>query len=609
MGCNDVTTRHQRFELNFPPIPKLHFRLGAALRETLAEGYTLARFRGDLVAGLTVGLIALPLSMALAIATGVPPQYGLYTAIVAGALAALCGGSRVAVTGPTAAFVVILVPIVGKFGLGGLLIATFMAGVILVLMGVARLGRLIQFIPHPVTTGFTAGIATVIATLQIKDFLGLTLTHNAESYLDKVQVLVESGTSLHWPDAAVGGATLAMLIFWRRYLKRIPAPLGALTLAAVGAYVLHLLMPETFTVATIASRFTYTLNGATAPGIPQVPPTPMLPWTMLGNGPDGQPLQLSWGLIEQLLLPATAIAMLGAIESLLCAVVADGMAGTRHDPDVELIGQGIGNLVAPFFGGFAATGAIARTAANIRAGGHSPVAAIIHALFVLTAVLVLAPVLGYLPMASMAALLLIVAWNMSEIKHFLHTLRVAPRSDVVVLVTCFGLTVVFDMVVAVTVGVLLAALLFMRRMAELTQTRLTDGEQHRLLAPLPPNVLLYEVAGPLFFGAAEKAATALTTADQAPKAVIVHLGAVPAIDMTGLVALETALDELTATGALVVLTAVQPYPREALTKAGIVEEPGKVTFCQTMEEAEMLVRLIDDGGDPSKPALAAAARG
>lgn len=320
-------------------------------------------------------------------------------------------------------------------------------------------------------------------------------------------------------------------------------------------------------------------------------------------GADGQPLRVTLELLRELMVPALAIAMLGAIESLLCAVVADGMArfpgpSDRHDPDAELIGQGVGNLVAPFFGGFASTGAIARTAANIRAGGRSPVAALTHAAFVLAAVLLLAPVLRYIPMASMAALLLLVAWNMSEAKHFVHTLRVAPRSDVVVLVTCFGLTVLFDMVVAVVVGVLLAALLFMRRMAELTQARITEGEYLNLVAPLPADVVLYEVAGPLFFGAAERAMEAIRTLATRPRAVILHLGSVPAMDMTGLVALQSAIAMIQRKGTLVVLTGVQPQPAALLARGGIIEQPHQLVICDSLEQAEMLVRLLD----PHQPA-------
>lgn len=575
--------------------PAAAVRVAAAMREVLGEGYGLARFRDDAAAGLVVGLIALPLSMALAIASGVPPQHGLYTAIVAGALAAALGGSRLNITGPTAAFVVVLVPVSARFGVGGLLLATLMAGVMLIGMGLMRLGRLIQFIPHPVTTGFTAGIAVVIATLQIKDFLGLAVAGHPEGFVDKVIALGEAMPTLRWADAAVGAGTLAVLVMWRRITPRVPAALVALALAGGVAWG----FPQ-LELATIGTRFG---------GIPQVPPSPLLPWSL--PGPDGQPLQLSLDLLRQLAVPAIAIAMLGAIESLLCAVVADGMARLpkRHDPDAELIGQGLGNVVAPFFGGFAATGAIARTAANIRAGGRSPVAALVHAAFVLAAVLLLAPVLSYIPMASMAALLLLVAWNMSEARHFLHTLRVAPRSDVMVLLVCFGLTVVFDMVVAVCTGVLLAALLFMRRMAAFTHTRITGGEHHDLVAPLPPDVVLYEIAGPLFFGAAERAMEAVHALPTPPRAVILHLGGVPIMDMTGLVALESAIAQVHRKGTQVVLVGVQPQPLTVLAKAGLAPGRGDIAFCRTVEEAEILVRLLDPRGPDRSPDHASTLQG
>jgi SulP family sulfate permease len=334
----------------------------------------------------------------------------------------------------------------------------------------------------------------------------------------------------------------------------------------------------------------------TLQGIPSIPPLPIAPWTL--PGADGEPLQWSIAMFRELAGPAFAIAMLCAIESLLCAVVADGMTGSRHDPDVELIAQGVGNVVAPVFGGFAATAAIARTATGIRAGAKSPIAPVIHALFVLLSIVLLAPILGYLPMSALAALLLVVAWNMSEIKHFVHIVHVAPRADTVVLLTCFLLTIVFDMVVSVTAGVLLSALLFMRQMAELSSVTIRDGKHPQLVAPLPPGVLLYEIAGPLFFGAAERAAGALHAAVGRGKAVILYMGGVPTMDISGLVALETAVRKLQKTGALVVLAGVQPGPRKVMENAGLHPEPGKLSICRTLEEAEMLVRLVS----PEHPA-------
>ncbi len=554
-------------------------RLGTALTGALRHsGYGRRDLRSDVLAGIVVGIVALPLSMALAVASGVAPQHGLYTAIVAGAAVAALGGSMVQVSGPTAAFVVLLAPISARFGLGGLILATLMAGILLVILGIARLGALIQFVPYPVTTGFTAGIAVVIATLQLKDFLGLAVAKMPEAYADRVAALARALPSARWPDLLIGLFTLAVLLVWPRLTRKVPAPLIALGLGGVLAALLTRWVPG-FDVATIQSRFLH--------GIPQLPPLPALPWHL--PGPDGHPIGFSFGLIRALVPSAFAIAMLGAIESLLSAVVADGMTGGSHDPDAELVAQGIGNIVAPFFGGIAATGALARTATNVRSGARSPLAAIFHSLFVLLAVLLLAPVLNYLPMASLAALLLIVAWNMSEAKHFLHALRVAPRSDVIVLLTCFTLTVVFDMVVSVTVGVLLAALLFMKRMAEVSNVRLVD--QHPIASEgLPHDVLIYEVAGPLFFGAAQKAMNALQRVPTGIKVVVLDLSSVPAMDATGLVSLESAVARLHQLGMFVVLGGVQGQPLRVLAKSGIRNRRERISVHRTMERALQVAR-------------------
>ncbi len=573
----------RRYQEPSGPAGTFPLRLGTALRSALGHGYTVRDLRADLLAGIVVGIVALPLSMALAVASGVAPQYGLYTAIVAGAVIATLGGSMVQVAGPTAAFVVLLAPISARFGLGGLILAGLMAGVLLVILGVARLGGLIQFVPYPVTTGFTAGIATVIATLQLKDFLGLTVARMPESYLGKVGALATALPSVHLSDLGIGLLTLAILVLWPRVTRKVPGPLVALGLAGGVAALLTHAVPG-FSVATIHSRF--------HDGIPQLPPLPVLPWHL--PGADGKPIGLSFGLIRELVPSAFAIAMLGAIESLLSAVVADGMTGGSHDPDAELVAQGIGNLVAPFFGGIAATGALARTATNVRSGTRSPLATIFHSLFVLLAVVIFAPVLNYLPMASLAALLLVVAWNMSEAKHFAHAVRVAPRSDVVVLFTCFGLTVVFDMVLSVTVGVLLAALLFMRRMAEVSDVRLVS--QHPIdKEGMPKDVLIYEVAGPLFFGAAQKAMSALQRVPTGIKVVVLDIASVPAIDATGLVSLESAVARLHQLGMFVVLGGVQPQPLRALARSGLRNRREQIAVYRKMERALQVARERSGG--------------
>lgn len=565
----------------------LRVSVAIGLRRALAEGYGRSQLRADVLAGIVVGLVALPLSMALAIASGAPPQHGIYTAIVSAFVIAPLGGSRVQVSGPTAAFVVILSPITTQFGLGGLMLATVIAGLMLAFMGLARLGRLIEFIPYPVTTGFTAGIAIVIATIQVKDFLGLTVAHMPDHYVERIAVLASAMPTLRWQDLSIGLLTLAALVLLPRVTRKVPSPLLALPLGAIVAYALtHAL--DGFSVATINSRFNYVRDGVTMAGIPSLPPLPSWPWSF--GGPNGQPFVWSFDLVRSLVSSAFAIAMLGAIESLLSAVVADGMTGRKHDPDAELLAQGVGNVVAPFFGGFAATGAIARTATNIRSGGTSPVSAVVHGVFLLAAVLALAPLLGYLPMASLAALLFVVAWNMFEVKHVLHVLRIAPRSDVFVLALCIVLTVLFDMVVSVTAGVILAAVLFMQRMAEVSGVKLVGEEHPALQLPLPSGVMVYDVAGPLFFGAAAKAMSALATVGSGAKCVVLDLEDVPAIDATGLVNLESALAKLHKGGIYVILAGVQPQPALAMAKAGLVESQGRLSIRSTFDDAVALAR-------------------
>ena len=565
-----------------PPGWLARLPIGTSLRQALAAGYTAAKLRADLLAGVVVGVVAVPLSMALAIAAGVPPQHGLYTAIVAGAVIALAGGSPLQVSGPTAAFVVILAPISAQYGLGGLVLATLMAGAILLAMGFGKLGRLIEFVPYPVTTGFTAGIAIVIATLQVKDFFGLEAEKLPGHFLPRAVALARALPTAHAGDVLVGVLTLALLVLWPRLVKSIPGPLAALTLWALAAWGLARFAPD-LAPAVIQDRFQYTLGGVTRGGIPPLPPLPVLPWHL--PGADGNPLGLSLGLLQALVPAAFAIAMLGAIESLLSAVVADGLAGTKHDPDGELVGQGLGNVVAPFFGGIAATGAIARTATNIRSGARTPLAGFFHALFILAVMVALAPLLGYLPMASLAALLLTVAFRMSEYRHVVRVTRRGPRSDVAVLWVCLLLTVVFDMVIAVSVGVVLAALLFMRGMAEASEVRLVPEGHAHPSGPLPPGMILYEVAGPLFFGAAQRAMSTLERAGQEAKVVVLDLSEVPVLDATGLVGLESAVERLVDRGTFVAIGGVQKEPLRVLLKGGFRNRPGQVAIRRSLDSA------------------------
>ncbi|ELQ5980553.1 C4-dicarboxylic acid transporter DauA [Cronobacter sakazakii] len=527
------------------------------------EKYTVSRLSRDLIAGITVGIIAIPLAMALAIGSGVPPQYGLYTSAIAGIVIALSGGSRYSVSGPTAAFVVILYPVAQQFGLSGLLVATLLSGIFLILFGLARFGRLIEYIPLPVTLGFTSGIGITIATMQIKDFFGLDIAHMPEHYLPKVAALAVALPGLNPGDAAIGIVTLGVLVFWPRLGIRLPGHLPALLAGCAVMGVVHLLGGN---VATIGSRFHYLLaDGTQGNGIPPLLPQLMLPWDLPGSS-----FTLSLDSLRALLPAAFSMAVLGAIESLLCAVVLDGMTGTRHNANSELIGQGLGNLVAPFFGGITATAAIARSAANVRAGATSPVAAVFHALLVLLALLALAPLLSWLPLSAMAALLLMVAWNMSEAHKVIGLLRRAPKDDIVVMLICMSLTVLFDMVIAISVGVVLASLLFMRRVARMTR-----------LAPLnvsvPEDVLAVRVTGPLFFAAAEGVFTPLLAQAAGKRVIVMQWDAVPVLDAGGLDALQRFIERLP-DGCELRICHLEFQPLRTLARAGVQPIPGRLAF-------------------------------
>jgi SulP family sulfate permease len=578
--------------------------LGYGLRQRLKEGYTAKDFRADLLASLVVGVVALPLSMALAIACDVPPQHGLYTAIIAGVICALLGGTRFQVTGPTAAFVVILVPIVHKYGLSGLLVAGMMAGVMLLAMGLARMGRLMQFVPHPVTSGFTMGIAVVIAVLQLKDVMGLKLPRT-EGTFEYLGALIDAAPNANLADVGIAVVTIALLLVLPKLTQKVPAPLIALTVVSLGVVLLGHFIPG-FEATTIGSRFQSTVGGEVIRGIPPLPPLPVLPWSFeSGTG------TLSFQMVRELLPAAFAIAMLGAIESLMAAVVADGMTGGKHDPNAELIALGIANMIVPFFGGIAATGALARTATNIKAGARSPIAAALHSVFVLASTIALAPLVSYLPMAALAGLLIIVARNMSEVRHFTRLLRIAPGTDVMVMLTCFGLTVAFDMVIAVTFGVLLAALMFMRRMAVLTRANLQTVTDTKV--EVPAGVRVYELAGPLFFGAAKTAMEALHVAGGQDHTMILVMEHVPTIDATGLVALESVLDRLYRSKVKVIFAGLNPELVEIFDRAGIKRDPGKLAYAPDVDtaismaivHAARITRPPIDKPPPQPPAAAA----
>jgi len=530
------------------------------------------RLQANILAGLTVGIVALPLSMALSIASGVAPQHGLYTAIIAGIVIALAGGSRVNISGPTATFVVILLPIVQQFGLGGLLISGLMAGIILIVMGLFRLGTLIELVPYPVTVGFTSGIAVVIATTQIPDFLGLDVTVSGHGYIHKVQAIIQALPTIKWPEVSIALVTLGIMLGWSRLNSRIPAHLAALLCGTLLA-VLADTWIDGVSVHTLASEFHYSFSLADGlqikgDGIPPIAPQFVWPWQQ----PDstGQPVGLSLQMLSTLFGAATAIALLGAIESLLCAVVADSMAGTRTDPNRELIGQGIGNVIVPFFGGIPATAAIARTATNIRSGATSPLSSVVHALFILLAILLLAPWLGYIPMSAMAALLMVVAWNMSEARHFMHMLKVAPRHDILVLLTCFSLTVLIDMEVAIAAGMALAGFLFIKRMTELTGVKLIGAGQKHSGLEVPREIMIYDINGPMFFGAAQNALKTLLGIRREIRVVIIDMSDVPMIDMTAMVAMQSIINNLSAKGIALIFCGMADDVRAKLERVGIL---------------------------------------
>lgn len=558
-----------------------HLKFFSAFRDAcLNEAYSGARLTKDLVAGLTVGIIAIPLSMALAIASGVPPQHGLYTAIIAGILIALTGGSRYSVSGPTAAFVVILYPVSQQFGLAGLLVASVMSGVILIIMAVGRLGRLIGYIPMQVTLGFTMGIGIVIATLQVKDFLGLQVPEMPERFHQKIPALLHALPSLQWGDTLVGVVTLAALIFWPKLKLKVPGHLPAVLLGVLVAWLVSYLGQD---VATIGSRFSFLLpDGSTGHGIPQVLPAFALPWNL--PGPQGAPLHWTLDHLEKLLGAAFSMAMLGAIESLLCAVVLDGMTGKKHHSNGELLGQGIGNLVAPFFGGITATAAIARSAANVRAGATSPIAPLIHGFVVLLSILLLAPWLSYLPLSAMAALLLMVAWNMSEAHKVVELCRKAPLSDVLVMLACVVLTVFFDMVVAITFGIVLSSLLFMRSMSKMTL--ISDLALHkRWSAQIPAGWSAYKVTGPLFFAAADHVFADLMQRAEGKTGLLLMWDGVSVLDAGGLAGFQHFVEDLQTAGIRLMVAEVQFQPLRTLARAQFQAVSGVVEFTPTLEEA------------------------
>ncbi len=537
---------------------------------TTLRGYTRRQLVADLTAGVIVGVVALPLAIAFAIASGVTPERGLYTAIVAGFIISALGGSRVQIGGPTGAFVVIVYGIVQRYGLDGLMIATVMGGVILVGLGLARLGGAIKFIPYPVITGFTAGIAVIIFTGQIRDLLGLPIADLPADFIGRWRAYAAGAGTAQPAAIALGLGTLVLLVAWPRVSRRIPAPFVALIVSTLAVQLLHL------PVETIGSRF-----GNLTAALPR----PVMPHVTLATA-------------QAMVGPAFTIAMLAAIESLLSAVVADGMIGGRHRSNMELVAQGIANIASPVFGGIPATGAIARTATNVKNGGRTPVAGITHAFTLLLITLFFGRWAGRIPLATLAAILVVVAYHMSEWRTFRAELS-APRSDVAVLLTTFLLTVFVDLTLAVEVGMVLAAFLFMRRMAEVTSVSGVtrefndrEGPEMALYAEgrrVPPGVQIYAVDGPFFFGAAAKFRETLGQVATAPRVLILLMRNVPAIDSTGLNALRDIVRRFHRDGARVILADVQAQPREAMARSALLAEVGEANLVRDLDQALAMV--------------------
>ncbi len=529
---------------------------------TALKDYSKEKFIKDVVAGIIVAIIALPLSIALALASGVGPEQGIYTAIVAGFFISLLGGSRVQIAGPTAAFATIVAGIVAKHGMEGLALATIMAGIILVLMGLFKLGVLIKFIPYTITTGFTAGIAVTIVIGQIKDFLGITYASGTTAIetMEKLEADVRFIDTFNWQALVVGLVCLAILIVWPYVSKKIP---GSLIAVLVGIAMVKLLNMRVNTIGDL-----YTISNS-------------LPSFRLPG--------FSFALVREMLPDAFTIAILAAIESLLSCVVADGMINSRHRSNTELVAQGVGNMASALFGGIPATGAIARTAANIKNGGTTPVAGIVHSITLLLVLVVLMPYAALIPMPAIAAILFMVAYNMCQWRTFVHLAKTAPKSDIIVLVLTFALTVFFDLVVAIEIGMLLACLLLMKRMSEETNvvgwtyTEDEDDPDSINLRKVPKYVRVYEITGSLFFGAADEIAS--ITVKDFTKCLVIRMRAVNALDATAMHSLEELCGKLQKKGIVVVFSHVNEQPMHVMQKAGFVEKIGQENFCEHIDAA------------------------
>ena len=536
---------------------------------TTLENYDRRQFLADVTAGITVGIVALPLAIAFAIASGVPPEKGLVTAVVAGFLISALGGSRVQIGGPTGAFVVIVYGIVQHYGVQGLTVATLIAGLMLIAMGVARLGTVIKFIPSPVVTGFTSGIAVVILVSQVRDFLGLNMGSPPAEFVPKLVSYAQHLDSINPASLGIGLLTLGMIVLWPRVSRRVP---GAFVALLVTSALVRFMGLE---VETVGSRFGE---------LRQIVPTLQLP-------------QIEWAQVGSLVQPAVSIALLGAIESLLSAVVADGMIGSRHRSNMELVAQGVANIASSLSGGIPATGAIARTATNVKYGGRTPVAGMVHALTLLAIALFFGRWAAQIPLATLAAILAVVAYHMSEWRTFVDELR-GPRSDALVLGTTFALTILVDLTVAIEVGMVLAAFLFMKRMSEVTnvsaitkelQRAAREEEEGPLTDParrqIPPGVEVYEINGALFFGAVETFKDTLATVARKPKVLIIRMRNVSLLDATGLRALRDVVRRSQSERTLVLLAELHAQPLAALQQSPLYRELGEGQLYPTLEDA------------------------
>jgi SulP family sulfate permease len=543
----------------------MHTQLKPELITVISEGYTRKLFLADLSAGLTVGVVALPLAIAFAIASGVKPEQGLYTAIVAGLVTAVLGGTRVQISGPTGAFIVIVYGIVQQYGYKGLAIATLIAGVILIFMGFSRMGVLLKFIPYPVIVGFTSGIALIIFSSQIRDFAGLRMEKVPAEFVEKWIAYKEFASTFNPYAIGLGVISILIILLMPRITHRIPGPLVAIVLMTLVVRFLHL------PVETIGDRFGSMSNSLPSPHLPQV----------------------SLHLIREMFSPALTIALLGSLESLLAAVVADGMLGTRHRSNMELIAQGAGNIASVIFGGIPSTGAIARTATNIKSGGRTPISAIIHCLTLALILLFLGKLAALIPMTTLAAVLIVVAWNMSE-WHAFRALLHSPRSDVAVLLVTFALTVLIDLTVAIQVGVLMAAFLFIQRMSNETQfnfitdnLREPDETETRDMSGIriPPEVEVFEIYGSIFFGAVERFKDAMRRIESPPKVLIVRMRHVTVLDATGLRVFEELLESVRRKKTTLILSAVSKQPLNVMQQSGFISKLGEENIRNDIFEA------------------------